>query len=153
MKEFVEKLIERLEEEKRIVYEYESSSQYEATQNVVVDYEDVIEIVKDLASEHNNGWISVEDALPEDESKSYIVQKTNGIIEILSFTKDAYKLSKYDFSEYKGKKKTIFYDWDSEYGYCEWECIAWQPLPAKYEPKELSDTWKQNTMSRFERVE
>lgn len=54
MKEFVERLKSRLEEEKHIVYEYESSSQYEATQRTVVDYEDIIEIVNELEEECNN---------------------------------------------------------------------------------------------------
>lgn len=56
MKKFIEKLIGRLEEEKRIAYEYESSSQYEATQRDVVDYEDIIEIVKELAEEFDGDF-------------------------------------------------------------------------------------------------
>ena len=77
-------------------------------------------------------WIPCSERLPEDEGKKYIVQKTNGFIDILGFTKDAYKLSRFDFYEYKGKKQSVFYEWDSEYGYIDWECEAWQPLPDHY---------------------
>ena len=92
------------------------------------------ETVKEI-EENYNGWISCSDRLPDSDKNKYIVQKTNGIIDILGFTKDAYKLSRYDFAEYKGKKKQLFYGYDSEYGYIEWECEAWQPLPQPYQQK------------------
>ena len=90
------------------------------------------EIVKEVAEEYNSGWIPCSERLPEDDKKQYIVQKTNGFIDILGFTKDAYKLDKYDFAEYKGKNKQLFYTYDSEYGYIEWKCEAWMPLPEPY---------------------
>ena len=77
-------------------------------------------------------WIPCSERLPEDDKKQYIVQKTNGSIDILCFTKDAYKLDRYDFAEYKGKNKQLFYKYDSEYGYIEWKCEAWMPLPEPY---------------------
>lgn len=95
-----------------------------------VTEEEIDALVK--AKEHNDDWIPVSERMPEDDRKSYIVQKTNGNIDILRFTKDAYKLSRYDFYEYKDKKKSLFFDYDSEYGYCEWECEAWQSLPKQY---------------------
>lgn len=98
--------------------------------------EELKEIVQEVAEEYNDGWISVKDRLPNDDKKQYIVQKTNGFIDILGFTKDAYKLDRYDFAEYEGKKKQLFYDYDSEYGYIECECVVWQPLP---EPFKESD--------------
>lgn len=82
----------------------------------------------------NDGWIACSERLPEEE-KGYIVQRTDGTIDILVFTKDAYKLDNYDFYGYKGKKKPIFYDFDSEYGYCACGCVAWMPLPPVYKPK------------------
>lgn len=102
--------------------------------NEVLDLDrDAIEIVQEVAEEYNNVWIPCSEKLPEDDKKQYIVQKTNGYIDILGFTKDAYKLDKCDFWEYKDKKKQLFYDYDSEYGYIECgECVAWQPLPEPY---------------------
>ena len=89
--------------------------------------------IKALEQEPKTGrWIPCSERLPEDDKKQYIVQKTNGFIDILSFTKDAYKLDRYDFAEYKGKNKQLFYKYDSEYGYIEWKCEAWMPLPEPY---------------------
>ena len=66
--------------------------------------------IKALEQEPKTGrWIPCNERLPEDDKKQYIVQKTNGFIDILGFTKDAYKLDRYDFAEYKGKNKQLFY--------------------------------------------
>ena len=128
MKEFIDKLIERLEEEKE---------GYSDTTYYALGVGSAISIVNQLAEEYKVSemptcWISVSERLPEDATKRYIVQETNGFIDILGFTKDAFKQSKFDFYEYKGKKKALFYEWDSEYGYIERECEAWMPLPAPY---------------------
>ena len=89
--------------------------------------------IKALDQEKKTGhWIPCSERLPEDDKEQYIVQKTNGFIDILGFTKDAYKLDRYDFAEYKGKNKQLFYKYDSEYGYIEWKCEAWMPLPEPY---------------------
>ena len=58
MKEFVEKLIGRLEEEK------ESAKKRNAFDSEV-SYRCAIEIVNQLAEEYNNGWIPCEKKLPE----------------------------------------------------------------------------------------
>lgn len=97
---------------------------------------DAIDIVKEVSEEYNNCWIPCSERLPEDDKKQYIVQKTNGFIDILGFTKDAYKLDRYDFAEYKDKKKQLFYDYDSEYGYTECECEAWQYLPEQFKERD-----------------
>lgn len=89
--------------------------------------------MKALEQEPKTGrWIPCNERLPKDDKKQYIVQKTNGFIDILGFTKDAYKLDRYDFAEYKDKNKQLFYEYDSEYGYIEWKCEAWMPLPEPY---------------------
>ena len=87
---------------------------------------------KEASEEYNNGWIPCSEQLPNDDKKQYIVQKTDGYIDILGFTKDAYKLDRRDFAEHEGKKKQLFYDYDREYGYIEYECVAWQPIPEPY---------------------
>ena len=135
MKEAFEKIIERLEELIEQTYYKAVDGDTEAgIRNMV--YHRAKAIVNQVAEEYNDGWIPVSERLPDGDREVYIVQKTNGSIDILGFTKDAYKLDKYDFAEYKGKKKPIFYDYDSEYGYIECECEAWMPRPTSYKPKE-----------------
>ena len=136
MNETFEKILERL------ILESSSCKVYKLTKPNIEDvaefntYKKCIEIVREVAAECNGGWIPCSERLPEDDKKQYIVQKTNGSIDILGFTKDAYKLDRYDFAEYKGKKKQLFYDYDSEYGYTEWECEAWQPLPEQFKERD-----------------
>lgn len=104
--------------------------------NHISAYNKALKIVQEVAEEYKGGWIACSERLPEDDKKQYIVQKTNGFIDILGFTKDAYKLDRYDFAEYKGKNKQLFYEYDSEYGYIEWECEAWQPLPEPFKERD-----------------
>lgn len=143
MEKFVEKLIDRLEEERNKAGEKFNNYLDNENLSCIFDMSDIAEkrlntlndaisIVNELAEEYKGGWTPCSERLPEDDTKQYIVQKTNGFIDILGFTKDAYKLDKYDFAEYKGKKKQLFYDYDSEYGYIEYECEAWMPLPEPY---------------------
>ena len=140
MKGLIEKILERLQEERELSYADFSRYVDEVSPCLDAEYDDFFHrglerasrLVKEVAEEYNGGWIACSERLPEDDKKQYIVQKTNGFIDILGFTKDAYKLDRYDFAEYKGKKKQLFYDYDSEYGYSEWECEAWQPLPDAY---------------------
>ena len=134
MKEAFERILERLEEDCWLTTNDDGETNELSIR--VVSLEDANKIVQEVAEEFatdtnvgNNGWIACSERLPDNDKKEYIVQKTNGFIYILGFTKDAYKLSRYDFAEYKGKKKQLFYDYDSEYGYIEWECEAYQPLP------------------------
>ena len=139
---------------------FEKVSVFKARTKMAECYEHAIEIVNQVAEEYKdrdcskcsrrswyqigyadaekkygNGWIPVEERLPEEDRKMYVVELTNGVIDVLGFAKDAYKLDRYDFVEYKGKKKPIFYDFDSEYGYIEMDCVAWMPLPEPYVPK------------------
>ena len=134
MNRLIEKIVERIKKQRDYHEQYEGKSDVDS--GFYRAYNETLFIIKEEAKAYNSGWIPCSERLPEEDGKRYIVQKTNGFIDILSFTKDAYKLSRYDFAEYKGKKKQLFYDFDSEYGYVEWECEAWCPLPAPYQPKE-----------------
>ena len=162
MNKAFEKIIEKLEEEKMFYFltiantgDEKLDYAYEKVGNAL---DKAIEIVKQEAEKYStkncsecsrrkfyqigyaegkkdSGWISCNERLPEDDKKKYMVQTTNGFIDILGFTKDAYKLDRYDFAEYRGKKKQLFYDYDTEYGYIECECEVWKPLPQPYQPK------------------
>ena len=83
-----------------------------------------------LAEAHR--WIPVSERLPEEESGYLTMVK--GLIanryEILSFTKNLYKVDKYDFPD---KKEPGWYFLDCEYGFIEeTDVIAWMPLPEIY---------------------
>ena len=136
MNKVFEKIIEKLEIERTIANNTFMNYEMNVDLGRVFGLERAIKIVKEVAEEYNGGWIPCSERLPDNDKKEYIVQKTNGFIYILGFTKDAYKLSRYDFAEYKGKKKQLFYDYDSEYGYTEWECEAWQPLPEPFKERD-----------------
>jgi len=75
--------------------------------------ETCIDFTKDLASEHNNGWISVVDRLPEDNGESVLVTTGNGILFI---------------AVYEPEEK-LWWHFDYEYMM---DVIAWMPLPEAY---------------------
>ena len=62
----------------------------------------------------------------------------NYYCENLNFNKDLYNVSNWDFEKYKGKKHCGFYDYDSEYGFIEYDdVVCWCELPMM--PKELRE--------------
>ena len=137
MNKTFEKILERLDAKKQYFqkfYEADGKTEEDECINKATQlaFDDAKNIVQEVAEEYKGGWIACGERLPDNDKKQYIVQKTNGFIDILGFTKDAYKLSRYDFAKYKGKKKQLFYDYDSECGYYESECEAWQPLPEPF---------------------
>lgn len=134
MKEFIEKLIGMLEEK--------------ANQTWLVlaernGYEKAIEIVNQLAEEYNGGWIPCSERLPE----------TNDAVNITwvnrkpePYYKDI-KDKPFTATGHYHKGKWYWYscvckDYLDEYGNSDIdevdkdiEIIAWQPLPAPYQPK------------------
>lgn len=140
MKEFVEKLIEGLEEEK---------SDWNYDYNVPINK--AIQIVKDLAEEYkecalcyfgspceyqnkdailppellagNNGWISVKDALPENMQKCLTTAEIYFIPDHVD-----------EPDSYIGVELNVY---SKKYGWLHnTEVIAWQPLPAPYKKGE-----------------
>ena len=141
MNKSFERILERLDTKKQYFQKfYEANGKTEEDECInkatQLAFDDAKNIVQEVAEEYNGGWIACGERLPEDDKKEYIVQKTNGFIDILGFTKDAYKLDRYDFAKYKGKKKQLFYDYDSACGYYESECEAWQPLPEPFKERD-----------------
>lgn len=122
MKEFVEKLIERLEEEKK-------SYEAEHAWNYAKGLEYAVSIVNQLAEEYKGnlseklkGWIPCTEKLPEEETKVIVSTKMD-VVRVGTYTK--------------------------RYGYCMEEgficedifmymntALAWQPLPSPYNPEE-----------------
>lgn len=117
MKEFVEKLIGRLEKER-------AKGIYDIDNVITVKdaYRKAIKIVNQLAEEYNNGWISVSERLPENPCWT-ITCDEEGNIHIF-FYRNGY------FCESCGGKPIT--EQNARY----YVPIAWQPLPAPYQKGE-----------------
>ena len=121
MKEFIEKLIARLEGESYLTTNDDGETDKFSVQ--VVEWKDIKEIVNQLAEEYKGGWIPCSERLPEtDENRKYLVCGKNGGIYIAEFV-------------CKAVNNTGVGPWWSAGGRYAPEPIAWQPLPPKYEPK------------------
>ena len=124
MKEFVEKLIGRLEEKlipDKECFEYEDDYMYAEER-----HNKMLEIVNQLAEEYINcstdtssGWIPCSERLPEGkESHKVLVTDEDGIMAVCYFL-EVTKIFKvcWDGEEFQG-------------------VVAWQPLPAPYQPND-----------------
>lgn len=136
MKEFIEKLIGRLEEEKnkRLLFEDNATEEeagwyFSGSRNGLAD---AIEIVNQLAEEYNNGWISVDVELPIENGKylvyyhkwsdgNYLPKFNETEIRILRYRNNNWIFPAYGDTEAEKDSHR--------------EVIAWQPLPAPYQPK------------------
>ena len=80
-------------------------------------------------------WIPVTERLPEEDG-SYLCFSQycgSGWFAVRGFAKDGRKKDEYDFQR---RWKNVWYDYDSEYGYCVIDSIThWMPLPEP--PKEV----------------
>jgi hypothetical protein len=146
MKEFIEKLIGRLEEQKTSYREIRKNTYCRRTEMDDCDscradhYLDArleginkaIKIVNQLAEEYNGGWISVNDRLPEENGKyivyyrkwsfgNYLPKFDEKEIRILRYSTNGWFFPTYGDTE---AEKDIHR-----------EVLAWQPLPAPYQPK------------------
>ena len=133
MKEFIEKLIGRLEE-KIVNLTFDESIK---TKNYA--YKNAIEIVNKLTEEYNNGWTPCSERLPE-PGKRYLVScivKT-GDIEEYTVWHAIYAGSRGWYAD-NGKSLNA-------------EIIAWQYLPEPYKPHQKSE-WKNKVMKHFTNVE
>lgn len=81
-------------------------------------------------------WKSIEKDGKPKKSGEYLVT-INHRVDVMGFTTNPYRLDRYDFEEYKGKRTDgIFYSYDSEWGYSDWPdagVTAWMKLPKAYE--------------------
>lgn len=138
MNEFINKLIERLE--KHVAYNekmFEMFPNMGEVQKTIYNtqknsYEETIRIVNKLAEEYNNGWINADVESPTENGK-YIVYYRKWT--------DGNYLPKFDETEIRILRYRNN-DWVfPTYGDTEAEkdihreVLAWQPLPAPYQPK------------------
>lgn len=118
MKEFIDKLISRLEIKKEVYTDVlQSMPNNQVVKGKVTCLDEVIESVNQLAEEYNNGWIPCSDKMP----------LTTGyfLVTIKGFSRPMYAwwLSTEKKWQYLNSTKEID------------DVIAWQPLPAPYQPE------------------
>ena len=110
MKKVFKKIVEKLEEDARF---YNSAS--DVDQNIRSGLIIAKETVQEVAEEYNNGWIPCSERLPK-YGEVVMCSCTNGGITISCITHRGVKPS-----------KSVRFGQHS--------VIAWQPLPAAYQPK------------------
>lgn len=131
MKEFINKLIGRLEEkENEAVLKAPNTSdisniEYQKWMMKSYGFKESIEIVKDLAEEHKGGWIPCSERMPEEDGKDVLV----------SF--EYFRYGSYNrLYQTVGISYTYHGDWsgfvNGSSGWTQLRIIAWQPLPEPY---------------------
>ena len=134
MKEFIEKLVSRLEEEIDIIKD-EVYRDYEERIIEECAIENVIDIVNELAEEYNNGWIPCSERLPKEHDSIFAECKgTNKWNEAMfeKISDDVNVTVKYENGTVKTMTThTIDGKWKID-SIVKCEVIAWQPLPQSY---------------------
>ena len=86
-----------------------------------IAFGDAIEIVKQEAEKYNNGWIPCSERLPKDKQTCLVTAR-------IYFTPDHVD----EIDNYIGVGIDTY---SKQFGWLGTEPIAWQPLPAPYQPK------------------
>ena len=92
--------------------------------------------MSDLISRADAEWTPCSEKLPNEDAR-YLVQMSYGIMQVLSWANILEKVDDFDFCN---KKHGGWYEYDSEWGYCErHEVVAWMPLPKPYKESEVEE--------------
>ena len=128
-----------------IYYQYVQEKLGRSVMTHELAYEEVQDAIREAAKEDfiaiakaDNGWISVKKKLPEEPGWYLTVSNSSlgipKLIRELMFTKDLRGMDPYDLER---TSRPGWYDWDSEYGYYEYDAVThWMPMP---EP-----SWREN---------
>ena len=123
----LEKILEEIDlEKKRISLSRDCSNEY-----AVTEISSLEKIEKIIRKHMNNGWISVEECLPEDDVDVLI---TYADIDDENYTDIC--ITTYGYA-YLGGNKLDFKEWRSPFEYFKtnYKVIAWRPLPEPYRPE------------------
>lgn len=118
MQEVFENIVEKLAKEKDLAWQFTDSEDNQTNARFygkVDAFEKAIEIVEQAVTEYNNGWIPCSEQLPK-YGEVVMCCCENGGITVSCITSKCVKLSKIV--------------WFGQH-----RVIAWQPLPAPYQPK------------------
>ena len=121
MQTVFEKIIEKLEE-KQDIFLYEDSDYGEGKYNA---FDEAIEIVKQEAEQYNNGWIPVEERMPEEAFGCLVTVIDCNPVTLTEFENILPYVVGYDGNGWN--------DIDGET--IPFEVIAWRKLPTPYQPK------------------
>ena len=121
MQKVFEKIIEQLESKAFERYENKGMGG-----QMVIDYDDAIEIVKQAAGEHKNCWIPCSEQLPK-ESDKYNDELYPMCLVTIESGETCLGVFRYDVNKWYTK----MFCGENNYS-TERNVIAWQPLPAPY---------------------
>ena len=135
MQEVFEKIINKLEEQKEYYKDIRKNTHCRVTETSERDscsadhyldarlrcVDDITEIVKQEAEKYNNGWFPCSERLPEDKQTCLVTAR-------IYFTPDHVD----EIDNYIGVGIDTY---SKQFGWLGTETIAWQPLPAPYQPK------------------
>ena len=121
MNSVFEKIIEKLEE-KQDIFLYDDSDYGEGKYNA---FDEAIEIVKQEAEQYNNGWIPVEERMPEEAFGCLVT-----VMDCNPSTQTDFENILPYFVGYDGDS---WNDADGEE--IPFEVLAWRKLPLPYQPK------------------
>ena len=148
-KHALEKILEEIE--KRVDYR-KALVRYEKKMGTITDVarnqgalEEIVIIAKIIDSSINDGWIPVEERLPEDCEEIVLVQVSGKPADNILFD-NAFEFALYEKEE--GWMLDNYPEWKNP------DVIAWQSLPKPYrQPKKEKSSCKKHIMSRFMKVE
>ena len=138
----IEKILERLEERCDIIHEKEeylpfsrvlvkSRSTFEKDYDTQISIKEAISIVQEVAKEYGNGWIPVEERLPENECSVLVVLGYTYSPMVADY--GIARLLKFDNGESHWCENNYGYlEWDKysdNHGGCSaYKVIAWKPI-------------------------
>ena len=123
----LEKILEEIDlEKKRISLSRDCSNEY-----AVTEISSLEKIEKIIRKHMNNGWILVEDRLPEDDVDVLVTYADIDDEEYADITITTYG------NAYLGGNKLDFKEWRSPFEYFKsnYKVMAWQYLPEPYRPE------------------
>ena len=124
MKEFINKLISRLEIKKEVYTDIlQSMPNNQVVKGKVTCLDEVIESVNQLAEEYNNGWIPCSERLP-DIDESVLICFSNDMESVIAFRTRMIESNYEDVWINSSTAHRITSN-----------ILAWQPLPAPYKQK------------------